>query len=263
MSQLRDLPFFSIVVVLTEKNSYLLPFTLDSIAHLEDGSSFEVVVVDGTRGAALDNLPLEGVRIVKKQGLTVPEMMNAALKKSQGDYVHFLFPGEFYTSDEALTFMRKMIQGYEFPEMIQTPRRVRHQFGLPTIDLFPLSTKILKRGDVPWSLQSYFFRRETLLMMGGFSKEYEIAWGYDLLCRLFLVPILRTVFVRRVLTDYEYRRAGREWIWKQSKEMARVAYVNFGLTWNLFAWVIKNCLRVIRFSWKIIRASFGKNYAET
>jgi len=255
-------PFFSIVVVLTDKNSYLLPFTLDSIAHEKKEASFEVIIVDGTRGVVLTNLPVEGVKVVKSVSERMGVMLNQGLKLASGEYVHFLFPGEFYASNQALVFIKKMIQGYHGPDLIYTPRRVRHQFGQPTVDLLSLSIKILKRGEVPWSLQANFFRKETLVMLGGFSGEYEIEWAYDLLCRLFLEPTLRKAFVKRVLTDYEYRKVSPDWILKQSLETARISFKHFGLTRYLFVWIMQNCLCLFRFLWRIIRASFWKKHVQ-
>ncbi len=255
-------PFFSLIIVLTEKNSYLLPFTLDSIAH--EKRCYEVALVDGTGGkVVLDHLPVEGVKIIRCPHSTFPKMMNQAMKEVSGEYLHFLLPGEFYIWDEALNFMRKMIQGYNYPDLVYTPRRVRHHFGQPTIDLFPLTTKILKRGDVHWSLQSYFFRRESLLMMGGFSEKYGIKWGYELICRFFLAPTLTKTYVKRVITDYEYRRLTPDWIWRESVETAHISFKYFGLSIQLIGWMMQNCLRLFHFSWRMIRSSFWKKYAST
>jgi len=257
-------PFFSLIVVLTEKNSYLLPFTLDSIARELSEVVREVIIVDGTGGrAVLAHLPVEGVKVLKCPGSCVPELLNLALEEASGKYVHFLFPGEFYAFDHALIFMKKMIKGYDFPDLIYTPRRVRHHFGQPTVDMFPVTIKILKLGKVPSSLQSYFFRREALLMLGGFSNKYAMAWGYDILCRFFLAPTLRKTFVRRVLTDYEYRRVRPEWIVKESLETARISFKYFGPSLQFFQWLMQNCLRLLSFSWKMVRASFWKRHVTT
>ncbi len=254
------MPFFSLVIVLTDENGYLLPFTLDSIAREQKKVSFEVIIIDGTKGTVLSNLPVENVEIFKAEKGGISAMLNQALSAARGEYLHFLFPGEFYATNEALVFMKKMIQRYGFPDLIYTPRRERHQFGQPTVDLTMLSLESLKRGDVPWSLQAYFFRAEALLMLGGFSAVCQTEWGYDLLCRLFLAPSLRKAFVKRVLTDYEYRRAKPDWIWRRSIEMAQISFKYFGPTRHLFGWVMQNCLRLFRFSWKIVRGSFWKKY---
>lgn len=252
--------FFSLIVVLTSENSYLLPFTLDSIAREQKNVSFEVIIVDGSKGTVLSNLPVDNVQILKAEKGQIPAMLNQAVSVAKGEYIHFLFPGEFYATNEALVFMKEMIQGFGFPDLIYTPRRERHQFGQPTVDLSMLTLESLKRGDVPWSLQAYFFRAEALLMLGGFSETYQTEWGYDLLCRLFLTPSLRKAFVKRVLTDYEYRRGKPDWIWRRSIETAQISFKYFGPTRYLFSWMIQNCLRLLSFSWKIIRGSFWKKY---
>jgi hypothetical protein len=255
-------PFFSIVIVLTDKNSYLLPFTLDSIAREENDSSFEVIIVDGSRGVVLSNLPVEGVKLIKSMSERMGVMLNQGLMHASGEYIHYLFPGEFYASNQALVFIKKMIQGYHFPDLIYTPRRVRHQFGQPTVDLLPLTIPILKQAEVPWNLQAYFFRRETIVILGGFSDEYEIEWGYDLLCRLFLEPMLRKAFVKRVLTDYEYRKTTPDWIVRRSIETTRISFKHFGLTRYLFLWMMQNCLCLFRFSWRIVHASFWNKHVK-
>lgn len=254
------MPFFSLIIVLTGENAYLLPFTLDSIAREQEKVSFEVIIVDGTKGTVLSNLPVKNVRILKAEKRQIPAMLNQALRAAQGEYLHFLFPGEFYATNEALVFMKKKIEEHAFPDLIHTPRRERHQFGQPTVDLTMLTLESLKKGDVPWSLQAYFFRAEALLMLGGFSEAYQTEWGYDLLCRLFLAPSLRKAFVKRVLTDYEYRRAKPDWIWRRSVEMARISFKYFGPTRHLFSWLMQNCLRLFRYLWKIVRGSFWKTY---
>lgn len=257
-------PFFSLIVILTEKNSYLLPFTLDSIAREQSGVVREIIIVDGTGGkTVLAHLPVEGVKVVACQSPHTADLLNTAVKEASGRYIHFLFPGEFYVSDHALIFMKKMIKGYDFPDMIYTTRRVRHQFGQPTVDLFPLTIKILKQVKVPSSLQSYFFRREALIMLGSFSSKYEIACGYELLCRFFLTPTLRKTFVRRVLTDYEYRRVKPDSIVKESLEIVRISFKYFGPSLQFFQWLMQNCLSLLSFSWKIVRASFWKRYVTT
>jgi len=221
-------------------------------------------MIDGTgEKVNLQHLPLESIKIFKNKGGSIPAMLNQALKECTGTYVHLLFPGEYYVWDNALKFMQKMIQGYRFPDLIYTPRRNRHHFGQPTLDLFPLTIKILKQGSVPWTVQWFFLRREALVMLGGFSEKYKIRWGYELLCRFFQAPTLTKAFVKRLLTDYEYRRPPSDWVWRQSKETARVSFKYFGLSYEIISWMMRNCLRLFRFSWKIIRASFWKKHVAT
>ncbi len=38
-----------------------------------------------------------------------------------------------------------MIHGHDFPDLLHTPRMVRHRFGQPTIDITPLIQKLEAR----------------------------------------------------------------------------------------------------------------------
>jgi hypothetical protein len=169
-------------------------------------------------------------------------------------------PGEFYISKKALAFATKIIHGYDFPDLMYTARIVRHSFGQPTVDMHPFSRNDLKSAHVTTSLQPFWFRREAILMLGGFNEKFEIQGGYDIICRYFLAPTLRKAFVRRMLTDYEYRKPPSKWILNQCLETFWVSFIHFGPTWYLFTWLFQNWLRLFRFSWKIVRTSFWKRH---
>lgn len=255
-------PFFSIIIPLNKKRSYLFPFTLDSLTPQKKEASFEVIIVDGTEGQlTLDHLPIQGATVLRAEKRAAPAMLNQALKVAKGEYIHVLLPGEFYAWNHALTFLTKMIRGHGCPDLIYSPQRQRHHFGQPTVDLQPLTLRNLKQGEISVSMQSYWIRRETLVVIGGFNESLPIQYGYDLICRLFLIPTIRKKFMKRILTDYEYRRDPPEQIWRQSVETARVSFKHFGLTRYLFLWVLQNCLRLFQFSWKMVRLSFWKKHA--
>ena len=254
-------PFFTLIIPLSEKISYLFPFTLDSIVAQKKEVAFEVIIVTQSKESSmLAHLRLENVTIVETNESHLPLMVEKALKVAKGEYIHILQPGEFYIFSHALTFIAKMIHGHNFPDLIYTPRRMRHYFGQPTIDLNPLTIRHLKQGSMPASLQAFWFRRETMIMLGGLNKNYPIYSGYDLISRLFLAPTLRKVFVRRVLTDYEYRRAPSNWFWKGSLETLRISFKYFGPTPYLLYWIGQSYLRLFRYSWNTIRASFWKKH---
>lgn len=255
-------PFFTVIITLTDKLSYLLPFTLDSLLLQKGSASFEVIIVDGSKGkVSLHHLPLENVTILKSESSNPSCMLNQALSIAKGHYIHCLMPGEFYMAKKALVFATKIIHAYDFPDLIYTARLVRHSFGQPTVDMQPLSLADLKRGNASPSLQAFWLRREAIVMLGGFNPKYEIQSGYDAICRFFLAPTLRKAFVRRVLTDYEYRMPPSKYVFHSCLETFKISFTHFGPTLHLLTWLAQNCLRLCRFSWKIIRASFWKRHA--
>jgi hypothetical protein len=252
-------PFFTVIITLTDKLSYLFPFTLESLILQKGSASFEVIIVDGSKGKiSLHHLPLENVTILQSASSNPATMLNQALKQAKGNYIHCLMPGEFYLSKKALSFATKIIHAYDFPDLMYTARMVRHSFGQPTVDMQPLSMGDLKKGRVAPSLQPYWLRRESVVMLGGFNPKYEIQCGYDAICRFFLAPTLRKAFVRRILTDYEYRMPPSKYVLQRCLETFWVSLKHFGPTLHLLAWLAQNCLRLFRFSWKIVRASFWK-----
>lgn len=252
-------PYFTIIVPLTLNRSHLLPLTLDSL--MTEQGPFEVIVVDGTLGAAfLNHLPLANTTYIRARKLNVFAMINQALPLAKGHYIHIVFPGEYYTWRKGLSFMMKMIQAYDFPDLIYTVRVTRHQFGQPTIDAHPLAMNDLKQGSLSSNLLSIWFHKETLLILGGFNEKYAIQGGFDTVCRYFLTPTLRKVFVRRILTDYEYRRPHSKWVIKASLEFLSISLVRFGPNRYLMNWLMRNCLRLFQFLWKIIRGSFWKRH---
>jgi hypothetical protein len=254
-------PFFTVIITLTDKLSYLFPFTLDSLILQKGSASFEVIIVDASRGKVpLHHLPLENVIILQAESSNLSCMLNQALHIARGHYIHCMLPGEFYMSKKALAFATKIIHAYDFPDLMYTARMVRHSFGQPTVDMQPLLLTNLKKGQVSPSLQAFWFRREAIFMLGGFNKKYEIQSGYDTVCRFFLAPTLKKAFVRRILTDYEYRMLPSRYILQSCLETFWISFYHFGPTTHLFAWLVQNCLRLFRFSWKIVRASFWKRH---
>ncbi len=252
-------PFFTIIIPLTEKLAYLFPFTLDGLTLQKEAPSFEVIIVDGSHGKVpLHHLSLENVKILQTHTSNLFAMINQALPLAQGNYIHCLGPGEFYMSQTALSFVMKMIQAYEFPDLVTTAWIVRHHFGQPTVKISPLEMEDLKNGQIHPSLHPFWFRKETLVMLGGFSEKYQIQGGYDLLVRFFEAPTLRKTFVKRVLTDYEYRKPPSKWILIQCLETFKVYFRYFGPTYYLFLWLLKNYLRLMRFFWITARAAFLK-----
>lgn len=255
-------PFFTVIITLTDKLSYLFPFTLESLILQKGSASFEVIIVDGSKGrVSLQHLPLENVTILQSDSTNPSCMLNQALRVAKGHYIHCLMPGEFYMSKKALAFATKIIHAYDFPDLIYTARMVRHHFGQPTVDMQPLSVSDLKNGKVSPSLQSFWLHREAVVMLGGFNPKYEIQGGYDLICRFFQAPTLKKAFIRRILTDYEYRKPPSKYVLQYCLETLWISFKHFGPTLHLLTWLVQNCLSLFRFSWKIVRASFWKRHA--
>ncbi len=101
-------PFFSIIIPLTEKISYLFPFTLDSLALQQKEESFEVILIHKMgKKATLAHLPINCAVVLQTTHVEMAPMLNQAIAQASGEYIHILFPGEFTLRKKLLLSWQK------------------------------------------------------------------------------------------------------------------------------------------------------------
>lgn len=227
--------FFTIALIVTDQTAYLLPFTLEGIS-AQDFPDYEVLRI-------------------ANQG-NISEMMNEAIAQANGEYIHFLMPGEFYTSSHSLSLIAQAIQSHAHPDLLSLGYVERHSLAPPQTFIHPLSIKDLKRGRFGNSLLSHFFRKETLLTLGGFNPDYEVQGGFDMICRLYEDSHLRKAFLRRVLTDYEYRLLPLKYVVAQFFEVFLIIFRHFGVNKALIWWTVQNNLRLLKWWFKSVQRAF-------
>lgn len=249
---------FSIVIPLLDKVAYLLPFTLDSIYGQSSGT-YQVIIIDGTKaGFTPSAAKKENTEVYPAASSNVFAMMNQGVLQAKGDYIHFLNPGEFYISRNVFSFVEKFLIGYGEPDMVYSGCFIRHNFGQPTVFVRPITVQDLQRGQVTSSLQAYWFRRDTLQLMGSLSKKFAIQGGLEIICRIYAAKTLRKVFMNRILTDYEYRKPSTKWALKQFLETLYIVFFHFGFNWSLFSLIGQNYLKFVRWWWKVLKSAFWK-----
>lgn len=254
-------PFFSVIVPVLDKTLHLLPFTLDSIVS-QEFEGFEIVLIDGQSGE--HDLDLFNAyqphisRIYSALDRHPFSMKNKGLMLARGKYLHFLDPGEFYMTCHALSLMRNFIEACDFPDLIYTGSVSRYSLSLPQVSIQQISEERLRGGDLPTSLQSYWFQKEALVALGGFNAAYEIQGGVDVICRFYLSPSYRKAFLKRILTDYEYRRLSPKKVIQQFIETLMIICRHFGLSKALVWWLAQNHLRLLKWWWRSIRGAFWK-----
>ncbi len=77
--------------------------------------------------------------------------------------------------------------------------------------------------------------------MGKFKTRFHIQAGFELICRIYRIASLRKLFMRRILTDYEYRLPQSKWIVRQLFETIQIIFIYYGLTQALFSLVLPEC----------------------
>lgn len=257
----RPLPFFSIIVPVSDDNVHLLSFTLQSIAE-QAFEPFEVIVIDGQIKEhslfVFEAYRSSITRIYSALDCNLSAMCNKGVDLSRGKYLHFLQPGEFYISCNALRFLKEFIDKNRKPDLIGTGCVVRHSLTPPQQLLKSIESEDLKKVRAPQGLQAYWFKKEAILKVGKFKTRYRIQGGFDLVCRFYNTADLRRVFMRRILTDYEYRLPKPKWIIRQLFETLQILLRSFGLSPAALFWIAQNTSRFMRWWTKSIKGAFWK-----
>ncbi len=261
MASAASFPLFSIIVPINDQNVHLLSFTLDSIAQ-QGLDSYEVIIIDGQSKehslTIFEAYQPRLARIYTALDRNFSAMLNKGVDLASGRYLHFLQPGEFYLSRNAFRFLKEFIDLNSTPDLIYTGCILRHSQALPQQFFKPITIEDLKGVKIPLGLQAYWFRKETILRLGKFDTRYRIQSGFDMVCRLYCHPELRKVFMRRILTDYEYRLAKPTWIMRQLFETLVIIFRQFGFSKAVFFWIANNQFRLIRWWSKNIKSAFWK-----
>src|SRR5690606_8841084 len=91
-----------------------------------------------------------------------------------------------------------------------------------------LTINLLKRGQQPTSLQSCWFRIDTLRELGKFNPNYKLRGGYELMCRFCTADELTHCATDHVLTDYDLRLVTRKMIFSHFIETLKTIFRYFG-----------------------------------
>jgi hypothetical protein len=264
MNKATTLPYFSIIIPITDCNIHLFPFTMDSIAS-QRFDSYEVIVIDGqTKEHSLsifDAYRHHLARVDTALGCNLSEMLNEGIDLSQGKYLHFLQPGEFYISQNSLHFLKEFINENHSPDLIYTGSVIRHSLTPPEQLFRQIELEDLKGAKIPYRLEAYWFQKDAILMTGKFNPAYQIQGGFDLICRFYRYPTLRKVFIRRILTDYEYRLQKPKWILHQLYETLVIIFRHFGFSKAAVFWIAQNHLRFICWWSRSIKEAFWKHHS--
>jgi len=219
------------IIIPTYNCSQLISLTLESLL-LQDYPNFELIVVD----AGSEDRTLEVVNSFKDERISIYsvsvyqiyEMLNKGISQSDGQYINFLFPGDYYIANTTLQIMMNLALDFEMPSMVFCGTLLRPGKDDPKILYRHLSLSLLRKGIQPTSLQSCWFHRSTFALIGKFNTELTIRGGYELFCRFSLHHNLRTVSINRVLTDFDLRSITRAQVIAHFKETLYVINKYFG-----------------------------------
>ena len=200
--------------------------TLESVFAQRFDSGFEVIVVndgstDGTR-AALEKFE-ERIRVIDQKNAGAAAARNVGIAAASGEYIALLDADDTWTEEmlsKTVPVLDKNPASVavfsDGMEMDRAGRIVKPNYVDADRDHSPTLDKML--GGVPWPILvgSIIIRRETLIAIGGFPKEFnEEHWGGE---DTFIYLLLRErgefsyvpeVLVRHRLREFRAHYANR------------------------------------------------------
>ncbi len=241
-------------------NAEKLSITLDSILE-QIYPDYEIIFIDAgstdRSHEVIQNYRDERIHLYSVSRFQRYEMLNRGISLASGDYVNCLFPGDFYIHKHTLHSMMELALDNKEPDLVYCGTLIRDGKTDPKILLRPLSRSLLKRGQQPTSLQSCWFRTDTIRSIGKFRSNYNLRGGFELMCRFLMNGKLRFVYTEHVLTDYDLRLVSRRMVLQHFLETFKTIWTYFGWMASL-QWLMiqKDISRLFRIWLRSIRMAF-------
>jgi len=226
-----DYPKVSIIVP-TYNCAQTIGITLDSLL-AQRYPSYEILIIDaGSKDRTLEVVKSARSSLVNSYAVTNYnryEMLNKGISLARGEYLNFLFPGDYYITNETLHAMMALVLKEKFPALVYCGCLLRD--GRSDIKLLyrPLSIELLKQGKQPTNLQSCWFRSAIFRRVGKFDTSFALRGGFDLLCRICLQGDSRVCSTNRILTDYDLNWVTRVKVVRHFWETVQILHAHFGL----------------------------------
>lgn len=258
----KDYPRVSIIIP-TCNCASLISLTLERLL-LQEYSDFEIIIVDCSEDRTLEiinNFRSEKIRTYSASYSARYEMLNKGISHATGVYINVLFPGDFYISSDALTWMMTLALDHNKPQLVYCGTLLRDPKENTKILNRPFSLELLKKGQQPTSLQSCWFRLDALRELRKFSPNFHLRGGFDLMCRFALHPDFRAISTTRVLTDYELRIVTRKTVAIHFWETFKIVYKHFGF-FTLLKWLFRqrDISRLLRLWMRNLRVAFAGHH---
>lgn len=228
------------IIIPTNNSSHSIGLTLENLL-AQDYPDFEIIIVDYSTDRTLEIIKgfgSEKIHVFQVSDRQRYEMLNKGLSQASGQYVNFLFPGDFYIYHQALKYLMMLALQHHFPDLLYCGTLLRDAKEEVKILFRNLSLDLLKKGQQPTSLQSCWYRTEALRKIGKFDPHYHVRGGFELFCRFYLNNQLSFMPVNRVLTDYDLRSVSRRMILVHFWETLITIHYYFGffaaLRWLFF-----------------------------
>lgn len=229
------------IIIPTFNCSQSISLTLDSVL-IQEYPDFEILVIDANSTdrtlEIIKSYRSEKIRIYSVTSSKRYEILNKGISQALGEYINFLFPGDFYIYRETLKTMMTLVLENRKPQLVYCGTLLRDGKSEVKTLFRPLTLELLKKGQQPTSLQSCWFKAEAFHELGKFNPSFRLRGGFEFMCRFCLKKDFRVIATHRVLSDYDLRWVTRRMVLRHFWETMRTLSKYFGafttLTWLLY-----------------------------
>lgn len=200
--KIEGLPKITLVIP-THNDGHLLEETIQSYL-IQKNVDKELIIVDANSTdhtpAIIEKYKEDIFRTYYVTHMNIPMMVNKGFALARGQYVSFIFPGMQLLNQHCLSHIAHLALEDLFPEIIFSGTYLARpnfdhikdalQMSLNEIETefiyFPLNKTWLKRGFLPTSPCSVWFKRDYIKQLGGINYKSNTLRGgfYDIFCRV-------------------------------------------------------------------------------
>lgn len=241
MNLVREMPFFSILIPISGP-SHLLTQTLETI-RLQNVQCFEILLLAKEEPErlkkAIKGYEDLGIQLLCFKVKDLASLVNEGGKVARGQYLHCLFPGDRFLSQQGLSCIEELIvSDPEKIDVVYSGFLTQDANAMPHVIFPALNLQNLKEGAFPADLSSLWILKETWLHAGGLSQAFRERGALDLLCRLLQNKGLKTACSRRVLTERPIEERSLREIFRYVSETCQILTKYFGSRQAAF-WVFR------------------------
>jgi glycosyltransferase involved in cell wall biosynthesis len=248
------------VIIPTLNASALITITMENVVN-QDYPNLEIILIDS---GSIDRT-IEIVKSFKDKRIKIYsvseysryEMLNHGISHAEGVYINFLFPGDFFISNQSVRWMMNLALQNNEPHLVYGGSLLNTGKTDVKILYRPLTLDLLKSGKQPTSIQACFFKNEVFKILGKLDSNLSLRGGYDLFCRFMLNGTLSFQSTTRVITDYDIRSVTRNMVVTHFFETMSIINRYFGL-WAVFTWLGKqsDVTRYLKLWFRSVRVAF-------
>lgn len=238
---LEDSSFLFVTVIIPTYNcAQTLSMTLDSIIQ-QNYPHCEIIVIDsGSTDRTLELLHTyyPEIQLFSAPAYKIYHMLNLGIGLAKGEYVNFLFPGDFHIHSHTIAQMMAFALQMGNPDLVYCATLLRDGISEPKSLFRLLNLKLLEKGQQPTSLQACWFKRDLFKTLGEFRTDFQMRGAFELFCRFCLTKDLRFAATNRSYIDFDLKRVTSAMVICHFYETGQTVHSYFG-KWALAKWFMR------------------------